>query len=355
VWVWGTDWYGSLGLGVPEDTITAPTAIPDLDHVVAIGAGYAVGFAVKADGTVWGWGMSFHSQLGTNSFADKSSPVQIPGVTDAVSVTGSEGGSVFALTHAGTVWAWGDNSFGQLGLGTKSTTNEVSPTLIPGLTDVVQVAIGCVSFGDTGAGYALKADGTVWAWGDNSSGQLGLGDTAERLTPTQIPSLSGVKQIAAGPDFALALLNDGTLYSWGANDVCQLGDNTKMSRATPGAVLIPAGSSVTMVAATNRGAVAILADSGNVIGWGFKSAALDSSVTALSGLTAITSITITYSDLFAITAKGDILVKSNNYYGQLGTGNTNANNGSRVILTVPSVTGVTALAATRGTVYALQG
>jgi len=125
------------------------------------------------------------------------------------------------ITTDGTLWAWGLNSYGQLGDGT--TTNRLSP---------VQVGSG---FAQVAAGYlhtvALKADGTLWAWGYNGFGQLGDGTTTQRLSPVQVGS--GFAQVAAGYLHTVALKADGTLWAWGYNYYGQLGDGTTTNRLSP--------------------------------------------------------------------------------------------------------------------------
>ena len=119
-----------------------------------------------------------------------------------------------ALKSDGTVWAWGFNTYGELGDGT--TTNRFSPVQVSGLTDVVAVAAGLSH------GLALKSDGTVWAWGPNSNGQLGDGTTTNRSSPVRVSGLTGVVAVAGGQYHSLALKYDGTVVAWGLNTFSQL-------------------------------------------------------------------------------------------------------------------------------------
>ncbi|MDG4551260.1 MAG: hypothetical protein P9G45_12725 [Candidatus Contendobacter sp.] len=113
-----------------------------------------------------------------------------------------------ALKGDGTVWAWGNNATGQLGDGT-TNTKRTSPVQARGLTNVVASAAGGLHT------VALKGDGTVWAWGRNKEGQLGDGTATDRPTPVQVIGLSGVTAIAAGAAYSIALKSDGTLWAWG--------------------------------------------------------------------------------------------------------------------------------------------
>ncbi|HEV3292287.1 MAG TPA: hypothetical protein VG123_25200, partial [Streptosporangiaceae bacterium] len=140
----------------------------------------------------------------------------------------------------GTVWAWGDNRFGQLGDGT--TTTRLAPVQVTGLTGVTQVAASCDH------SLALRSDGTVWAWGGNGAGELGRGTvTDHEVTAAPVIGLTGVTKIAAGCEFSLALRSDGTLWAWGYNNVGQLGIGSTASSAVP--VKITGVSQVTAIAA----------------------------------------------------------------------------------------------------------
>src|SRR5205807_1515756 len=116
------------------------------------------------------------------------------------------GSHALAIGAGGSVWAWGDNANGQLGDGT--TTTRLTPVQVPGLTGVTQVSGGELY------SLALRSDGTVWAWGDNSAGELGDGTTTARSRPAAL-SLSGVSQVDAGVFESAAVRSDGTLLTWG--------------------------------------------------------------------------------------------------------------------------------------------
>jgi alpha-tubulin suppressor-like RCC1 family protein len=159
----------------------------------------------------------------------------------------------------GTVWAWGDNRFGQLGDGT--TTGRLAPVQVTGLTGVTQVAGGCTH------SLVLRSDGTVWAWGGNSVGQLGRGTvTDHEVTPAPVSGLAGVTKIAAGCGFSLALRSGGTVWAWGYNAYGELGNGGKASSAVP--VKITGLSQVTGISAGWDSAVAVVAGGASVWAWG---------------------------------------------------------------------------------------
>jgi alpha-tubulin suppressor-like RCC1 family protein len=166
-----------------------------------------------------------------------------------------------ALKADGTVRAWGSNSYGQLGDST--TTSRTTPTQVSGLTNVVAIATG------SRFSLAVKADGTVWSWGDNAYGQLGAASPSYRAAAAQITALTGVVAVAAGDSHALAVKQDGTVWSWGRNDQGQLGDGTTTNRSTPVQVLGIGG--VSLVEAGDAFSIAIEtagANSGRVWAWG---------------------------------------------------------------------------------------
>jgi len=154
----------------------------------------------------------------------------VPLSAQAVAAKVSAGSNHSVVLRAdGVVWTFGHNASGQLGDGTK--INRSAPVQVNGLAQVVDVAAG------DDHTVALKADGTVWTWGSNSNGKLGNGTTAERSSPLQVGGLSGVLGVAGGGRHTLAVKSDGTVWAWGYNFYGQLGDGTVVQRLTPVQVL----------------------------------------------------------------------------------------------------------------------
>ncbi|MDQ0059920.1 RCC1 domain-containing protein [Paenibacillus harenae] len=226
VWAWGKNYSGQLGDGTSSDDYYTRNIdqVKGLDSVTAISAGAAHNLAINSDGTVWAWGENLFGQLGDGSTTDRHTPVQVQGLDSVTAIFAGTWHSL-ALKSDGTVWVWGGNDHGQLGDGT--TTIHTVPVQLPSITDVVYVA----------AGYkysmAVKSDGTVWAWGENRFGQLGDGSTTDRHTPVQVQGLDSVTAIIAGTWHSLALKSDGTVWAWGWNAYGQLGDKTTTNRYTP--------------------------------------------------------------------------------------------------------------------------
>ena len=152
--------------------------------------------------------------------------MQVSGLTSVSAIASAAGSShSVALKSDGTVWAWGLNSSGQLG--NNSTTMSKVPVQVSGLSGATRVA------GGSAHSVALKSDGTVWAWGLNSSGQLGNNSTAMSKVPVQASGLSGIATIGTGLSHSLSISKAGVFAGWGLNSSGQLGDNTTTNRLIP--------------------------------------------------------------------------------------------------------------------------
>jgi hypothetical protein len=147
----------------------------------------------------------------------------VSGLTGVTDISGGAGYSI-ALS-GGSVWAWGNNGSGQLGNGTLNQSS--TPQKVNGLPTITAISAGA------GHVLALAADGTVWTWGSNSNG-LGSSNITQATTPIQIPGMNGVTAITAGYYFSAALRSDGTLWTWGSNGSGQLGDGTNVSSLANG-------------------------------------------------------------------------------------------------------------------------
>jgi alpha-tubulin suppressor-like RCC1 family protein len=259
-WTWGRGLDGRLGNNSTADRSSPVSVVGGFTDWVQISAGFNSTAAVRANGTAWAWGRNNNGQLGDNSTTDRSSPVSVVGgFTDWVQISAGQIHTA-AVRANGTAWAWGANGSGQLGDNT--ITARSSPvSVVGGFTDWVQISAG---------GYrtaAVRANGTAWAWGRGSYGQLGNNSTADRSSPVSVVGgFTDWVQISAGFNSAAAVRANGTAWAWGANAFGQLGNNTTTSRSSP--VLVVGGfTDWVQIAAGGSHAAAIRA-TGTAWAWG---------------------------------------------------------------------------------------
>ncbi len=243
-------------------------------------------------------------------------------VVGAPAVLGGDAHTL-ARSDSGSVFAWGDNSAGQLGLGDNQARLE--PITVPGLSGVLAVAAGRAH------SLALRADGSVVAWGANAQGQLGVGTQTNHNTPQTVSGLANVVAIAAAGDQSFAVRNDGTVWAWGDNDSGQLGDGSNTDRLHPVQLtsLSGAGVAVTSVAASATHTLAV-DQLGNVWAWGDNSAGQqgDTAVTVrhtpvqVAGVSGVASAAAGSGFSMAIDLNARLFAWGRNDKGQLGDGGT---------------------------------
>ena len=219
-WTWGRNETGMLGQNNLTD-YSSPVQIPgswsgfnkgNQGNVATKGD---VNIGAKADGTLWAWGDNEYGALGLNNRTQYSSPVKIPGTDWGESFILASINS-FVIKSNGEMWCMGRNGSGQMGQNSTGTANYSSPVQIPGTTwKTVTTAEHATA--------ATKTDGTLWSWGSNGTGKLGLNapDTAHQSSPTQIPGTTW-EYVAGGYNSMLAVKTDGTMWGWGSNTNAQL-------------------------------------------------------------------------------------------------------------------------------------
>ncbi len=316
VWAAGDNFNGTLGNGTTTNsTVLVQSRITDVVEVSA-GAGHSV--ALKSDGTVWTWGGNGSGQLGIGASTStvKTSPVRIDSLSSVVSVTASGSFSI-ALKSDGTVWTWGWNDRGQLGNGTETDSNV--PTQVQGLSGVTYATAGAKHC------LVLKSDGTAWTWGSNQTRELGDGTTVfRRLTPVQVVGLANVTAVNTNGQTCAATLNDGSVWTWGSNGDGQLGiGQGGLDQPTPVKVNALNNSTVSMGASHG---LARFPD-GSVKAWGWNGSGQignGGTVSQPSPIQVATdSLSINAGSSMSSMLKADgIWVWGENSAGQLGLGNT---------------------------------
>ena len=313
--------------------------------MVAAGGGYTI--ALKYDGTVWAWGYNKNGELGQGNTTSVYSPVQVKSadgnsyLTDIIEIAAGSNHNL-ALAKDGTVWSWGYNYHGQLGNGT--TANSSLPVKVIGVSDVVSIAAGYYN------SFAVRKDGTVWSWGYNNYGSLGLGDGTSRTTAQQVLGgasgsqyLTDIVEVKAATMHTLALKANGTVYAWGYNYYGQLGSNGGNSY-TPVQVVTGAQKSASGylekvvdidVSSGNDngyGTSIALTESKEVYGWGYSGygplgqTGYFTSPIKVSNINTAVGVALGGTDntqfTYILKEDGTISSLGYNYYGQLGNGTT---------------------------------
>ena len=263
LWSWGSNQEGMLGSG-NTTARSSPVQVGSLTtwNSVRAGALAGLGFrgftvASKTDGTLWSWGYNGFGQLGLGDTTSRSSPVQIGALTTWTTNFSVGGIHTAAIKTDGTLWTWGYKANGVLGQ--NDATSRSSPTQVGALTNWSKVACGTMHV------LAIKTDGTLWAWGAGYPGKLGNGATGDVLSPVQIGALTNWSSIAGGAWHSAAIKTDGTLWVWGRNNYGQLGRGNTTNYSSP--VQVGALTTWSKVSCGNNHTLAIKTD-GTLWTWG---------------------------------------------------------------------------------------
>jgi len=264
LYAWGINTQGQLGLG-NTTSYSSPKQVGSLANWAAPlpngGGGINATVLVKTDGTLWSWGDGSNGQLGLGSTTKYSSPKQVGALTNWSGVTSANDNFCVAIKTNGTLWAWGNNALGQLGLG--NTTYYSSPVQVGALTTWSKIGTSGYS------AYAIKTDGTLWSWGYNAYGQLGLGNRTNYSSPKQVGSLTNWALVSGGIYFVYGVKTDGTLWAWGFGGGGNLGQGNLTNYSSPKQV----GALTNWKSAVGNGNLASMAlkTDGTLWAWGLDS------------------------------------------------------------------------------------
>jgi alpha-tubulin suppressor-like RCC1 family protein len=325
LFTWGRNNNGQLGLGASaSSSYNTPQQVGSERNWSNISAGNSHCLALKNNNTLWAWGRNSDGQVGVGSNAAMfSSPQQIGSDTNWSAISaGIE--FCIALKSNGTLWSWGDNTYGQLG--DNSIVDKNAPVQIGTDTNWTQIAAG------TDHVIALKSNGTLWAWGRNNVGQFGAASPTSSLVPIQIGTDTNWSKIAAGIEHSIAIKNDNTYWVWGGNTNGQFGNGTMTSSSTP--TSISAFNNPIQFSKGNQHSVVIKPDGtlwsagGNTSGQlgNGNNTVQSSPVQENSSATNWSFVTSKVSHTMAIKSNGELYAWGANLYGQLGDASASAKN-----------------------------
>jgi alpha-tubulin suppressor-like RCC1 family protein len=334
LWTWGFGNDGRLGNGVTTGNISTPvTTFAGGTNWKQVSSGNRHTAAIKTDGTLWTWGYGYNGRLGNAVTTNVSTPVTtFAGGTNWKEVS-SGNSHTAAIKTDGTLWTWGNGSYGRLGDNT--TTNKSTPvTTFAGGTNWKQVSSG---FFHTAA---IKTDGTLWTWGTGTNGRLGRFSFGTNIV-TPITTFAGgtnwadtattepedLYTLSAGYSHTAAIKTDGTLWTWGYGSNGRLGNAVTTGNISTPVTTFSGGTNWKQVSSGNKHTAAIKTD-GTLWTWGYGSNGrlgnatatgnISTPVTTFSGGTNWKQVSAGYYHTAAIKTDGTLWTWGNGFFGQLG-------------------------------------
>jgi alpha-tubulin suppressor-like RCC1 family protein len=329
LYTWGNGSCGRLGLNLnPSINCLLPTPIPEVvtwDKVFS-GVNSSRSFATTSDGTLWSWGSNISGALGINSLDARSSPVSVVGgITNWRSISSSSDRTI-GVTTSGVAWAWGCNFCGLLGDGT--TIDRSSPVQVcGGFTDWCQVSAGSQHF------MGIRTNGTLWGWGCGSCGRIGNGSApAFVTTPVEVAgNITNWCQVSAGWLNSAAIRTDGTVWAWGNGSNGINGNNCTIDVSSP--VLVVGGFTDWCTVGVGRFHMTAMRTNGSAWSWGCNGCGQLGTNTATysprssplqvaGSFTNWCSLSVGNYGSAALRTTGTLWTWGSNVWGQLGNGTT---------------------------------
>jgi alpha-tubulin suppressor-like RCC1 family protein len=335
LWMWGSNYSGVLGNNTSGINLSIPGSVVGANiNWSKITGNLSTAAGIKTDGTLWAWGCNNDGQIGDNTKTNRSSPVTVAGGCSNWCTVDNSGNNTAAIQTDGSLWTWGANSNGQLGI--NNTTRRSSPGSVAGAGITwCQISVATLSMA------AIKTDGTLWSWGDNTSGKLGNNSCIDRSSPGTTAGGGTDWQKVVIDSGTAAIKTDGTLWTWGLGTAGFLGSGSSTDRSSPGTVA-GAGTTWCQVGGTILGFLnrAAIKNDGTLWTWGNNSGFLGDNTTlnrSSPGTVAgggTTWCLIGPGSSNAIKCDGSLWAWGRNNRGDIGDGTT-INRSSPVLITGP--------------------
>ncbi len=327
---WGLNDEGQLGVGSNELVSEKPVYISGITGIIKeVFSNSGSNYALMEDNSLYAWGNNGYGRLGVGDTENKNAPAKVNGIEGIIKHVYTDDHSAYTLTEYGTLYTWGWNHNGQLGIGSVKQHSDI-PSKVTGINSPVKDL-----FNSNFSLYALTEDGSLYVWGNNQQGKLGTGDTADKRTPVKIKSLDGkIIQMHYGSiPTVFALTENNTLYGWGDNQNSQLClESTVKYSENP--VKINGITSIIKEVHTDGSSIFVLTEDNTLYAWGYNykgrlGLGLDdaevNTPTKVNGINGkIKKIyTSNFSFIYILTEDNTLYTWGDNKYG-IGTENTAA-------------------------------
>ncbi len=337
LYAWGNNESGQLGLGLTDEYVAYNKKVDIPGKVKLIKCAgdnptESACYVITEDGVLYVWGKNSYGQLGVGDEVNKNTPIKVTAINGKVmELIISNSFSVYAILEDGSLYAWGDNYFGELGVGDEVNKNTPTKVNLPSkIKELITTGLSV---------YAILEDSSLYVWGKNSYGQLGVGDEVNKNTPTKVNLPSKIKELITTGSSVYALMEDSSLYSWGNNDIGQLGVGDEVNKNTPTKVNLP--GKIKELITTGSSVYALMEDS-SLYSWGdnyFGELGVGDEVnrntpTKITGINGkIKDLIINYYSTYVITENGSLYAWGKNERGILGVGDeVNRNTPTKVNL-----------------------
>lgn len=325
---WGKNDEGQLGTGSSEFGSEKPVYINGISGIIKeVFSSSGSMYVITEDNSLYVWGNNGYGRLGTGDTEQKNAPVKVNGIDGVIKYIYTDDHSAYTLTEEGSLYTWGWNHNGQLGLGSRVQHIDI-PSKVSGINGVIK-DIHNSNF----SLYALTEDGSLYVWGNNQQGKLGTGDTEDKRTPVKVEGLDGrITQIYYGSNpTTFALTENNSLYGWGDNQASQLClESTEKYSSSP--VKIEGITGTIKEIHTDGSSIFVLTEDNALYAWGYNDhgrlgIGLDDAevnkpakIEGINGI--IKKIYTNYSFTYILTEDNTLYTWGNNQYGNLGVSST---------------------------------